>query len=87
MREIAKEEAHVITPLSVVYNSHKLRLNLDLSFVNKFLSVPKFHNEDTRTQKDLFQKGDFFSSLILKVAATIWILTRLTRNFWHSAGK
>ena len=59
IKEIAKEEAHVISPLSVMDNGHKLRLNLGLSFMNKFLSVPKFHYDDIRTLKDLFQKGDF----------------------------
>ena len=66
IREIAKEEAHVISPLSVVDNDHKLRLILDLSFVNKFLSVPKFHYEDIRTLKDLFQKGDYFFKFDIK---------------------
>ena len=60
IRETAKEEAHVINPLSVVDNGHKLRIILDLSFMNKFLSVPKFRYEDIRTLKDLFQNGKFF---------------------------
>ena len=63
MKEIRKDEAHVNSPLSVVDNGSKLRLIPDLSYLNKFLSVPKFRYEDIRTIKDLFQKGDYFSSL------------------------
>ena len=44
----------------MVDNGHKLRPILDLSFVNKFLSVPKFHYKDIRTLVGLFQMGYFF---------------------------
>ena len=58
--EIVKRKPMLyISPLSVVDNGHKLRLTLNLSFVNKFLSVPKFHYEDNRTLVGLFQMGDF----------------------------
>ena len=45
VKEIRKDEAHVISPLNVVDNGSKLRLILDLSYLNKFLSVPKFRKE------------------------------------------
>ena len=33
---------------------------MDLSYLNQFLTVPKFKFEDIRSVKDLFQKGDYF---------------------------
>ena len=59
-KEIDEFEAHVISPLSVVHKSTKPRLILDLSYLNQFLTVPKFKFEDIRSVKDLFQKGDYF---------------------------
>ena len=41
-------------------NGEKLRLILDLRYINKFLQVPKFKCEDNRLIKDLFNTGDFF---------------------------
>ena len=49
-----------------VDSGHKLRLILDLSFVSKFLSVPKFHYKDIRTPVDLHQMGDFFFKFDIK---------------------
>ena len=43
-----------------------LNFILDLSYLNKFLSVPKFRYEDIRTIRDLFQKGDYFFKLDIK---------------------
>ena len=60
IKEIDESEAHVISPLSVVHKSTKPRLILDLSYLNQFLTVPKFKFEDIRSVKDLFQKGDYF---------------------------
>ena len=60
IKEIDESEAHVISPLSVVHKSTKPRLILDLSYLNQFLTVPKFKFEDIRSVKDLFQKGDHF---------------------------
>ena len=66
VKEICKDEAHVISLLSVVDNGSKLRLILDLSYLNKFLSVPKFRYEGIRTIKYLFQKGNYFFKLDIK---------------------
>ena len=46
--------------MSVADNSEKLRLILDLRYLNSFLSVPKLKYEDVRTIRDLFNKVDFF---------------------------
>ena len=66
VEEIRKDEAHVTSPLSVADNGSKLRLILDLSYLNKFLSLPKFCCEDIKTIKGLFQKGDYFFKLDIK---------------------
>ena len=55
IREVEREEAHIISPLSVAENSEKLRLILDLRYMNSFLSVPKFKYEDVCSKRDLFQ--------------------------------
>ena len=62
VKEISRNDVHVISPLSVVDNGSKLRLILDLSYLNKFLSVPKSRYEDIREIRDLFRKGDYFSN-------------------------
>ena len=59
-REVKRFEAHVISPLSVAHNGSKPRLILDLSYLNQFISVPKFKYEDIRSVRDLFEKGDYF---------------------------
>ena len=66
IREVERAEAHIISPLSVAGNSEKLRLILDLRYLNSFLSVPKFKYEDVRTIRDLFNKGDFFFKFDIK---------------------
>ena len=66
IREVRRSEAHVISPLSVVHNSSKPRLILDLSYLNQFISVPKFKFEDIRCVRDLFEKGDYFFKFDIK---------------------
>ena len=56
IREVECDEAHIISPLSVAENTEKLRLILDLRYLNSFLSVPKFKYEDVRSIRDLFNK-------------------------------
>ena len=46
IREVECDEAHIISPLSAAENIEKLRLILDLRYLNSFLSVPKFKYED-----------------------------------------
>ena len=52
--------------MSVAENSEKLRLILDLRYLNSFLSVPKFKYEDVRSIRDLFNEGDFFFKFDIK---------------------
>ena len=66
IREVRRSEAHVISPLSVVHKSSKPRLILDLSYLNQFISVPKFKYEDIRCVRDLFEKGDYFFKFDIK---------------------
>ena len=60
VREVDLSEVHTLNPLCVADNGEKLRLILDLRYINKFLQVPKFKCEDIRLIKDLFNIGDFF---------------------------
>ena len=66
IREVERDEAHIVSPLCVAENSEKLRLILDLRYLNSFLSVPKFKYEDVRSIRDLFNKGDFFFKFDIK---------------------
>ena len=56
IREVKRSEAHLASPLSVAHNGSKLRLILDLSYLNQFISVPKFKYEDIRSVRDLSEK-------------------------------
>ena len=60
IREVEREETHIISQLSVVDNGGKLRLISDLIYLNSFMSVPKFKYENVRTIRYWFNKGDFF---------------------------
>ena len=48
-REVDQEEVMVSSPLSVVHNVRKLRLILDLRYVNGHLAKQSFHLDDPRT--------------------------------------
>ena len=60
LREVNRSEVHTINPLSVADNGKKLRLILDLRYINQHLRVPKTKYEDMRNFRDLLDKGDFF---------------------------
>ena len=66
VKEVTRVEVHTINPLSVADNGKKLRLILDLRYINKHLRVQKFKYEDLRTFQNLFSKGDFFFKTDLK---------------------
>ena len=53
------EPPHCVNPLTVADNGEKLRLVLDLGFVNDFLDIPKFKYEDLKTVISLIKKGIF----------------------------
>jgi len=61
------EQPYICSPLSVASNAlGKLRLVLNLRYLNQFLLVNKFKYEDLRTAMQLFQKGDYLFTFDLK---------------------
>ena len=59
--EVSPTDLRVCSPLGVAMNSSgKLRLTVDLRYVNQHLRSCKFKYEDIRTAADLFQQGDWF---------------------------
>ena len=59
--EVSPTDLRVCSPLGVAMNSSgKLRLIVDLRYVNQHLRSCKFKYEDIRTAADLFQQGDWF---------------------------
>ena len=61
------ERPYICSPLSVASNSQgKLRLVLNLRYLNQYLWVDKFKYEDLRTAMQLFQRGDYLFSFDLK---------------------
>ena len=59
---------HLCSPLGVVAQPNKLRLILDLRFLNDHLTLKKFKYEDIRSAMALFEKGDFFFTFDLASA-------------------
>ena len=58
---------HVCSPLQVVKNAKgKLRLVIDLRYVNRFLNQYKFKYEGLDLISSLFKKGNFAFSFDLK---------------------
>ena len=61
------EKPHVCSPLSVVSNSSgKLRLVLNLRYLNQFLHVVSFKYEDLRVAALMFEKDEFLFKFDLK---------------------
>ena len=61
------QKPHICSPLSVVSNSSgKLRLVLNLRYLNQFLLKAKFKYEDLRVAMSMFQQGDYMFSLDFK---------------------
>ena len=62
-----QEVPHICSPLSVVANTQgKLRLVLNLRYLNQFLWTDRFKYEDLRVAMLMFQKGDYLFSFDLK---------------------
>ena len=66
--KVSRDDIVVCSPLNVVDNGKKLRLIVDLRFVNSCLVVPKFRVDDLRTLAELFSPGDFMVKFDLKSA-------------------
>ena len=66
IKEVSRDEVHVINPLTVADNDNKLRLILDCRYINQHFQIPKFKCEDIRTIRDLFQKDDYFFKCDIK---------------------
>ena len=60
------DDAWICSPLGVVDNGKKLRLILDLRYVNLHLKQFKFKLEGLSTIASVFQQGDFLASFDLK---------------------
>ena len=56
---------HVVNPLTVV-EGKKLRLVLDLRYVNSLIECPRFKYEDLRTLSEIFELGFFFFTFDLE---------------------
>jgi len=61
------QQPHVCSPLSVVSNAvGKLRLVLNLKYLNKFLHVMTFKYEDLHVAALLFERNDYMFKFDLK---------------------
>ena len=60
------DEVHVCSPLGVVDNGKKLRLILDLRYLNKHLALFKFKMEDLKTVMEIYEQGDYVVTFDLK---------------------
>ena len=52
--EIVSKKPYIVNPLSVAVQRNKNRLNLDCSFLNKFVTVPEFKFENEKVALDFF---------------------------------
>ena len=66
IKEVKSEEAMICNPLGVVNNGKKLRLILDLRYVNTYLAKFKFKMEDLKTVARVYEKGDYVITFDLK---------------------
>ena len=60
------QDVMVCSPLGVVDNGKKLRLILDLRFVNKHLAKHKFKLEDIKVVENVYKQGDYIVTFDLK---------------------
>ena len=65
VREVS-DPPHCVNPLTVAENKQKLRLVIDLGFVNGFLKIPKFKYEDLRDVVKFLEKYYFFIKFDVK---------------------
>ena len=66
VQQVDEGDVIVSSPLGVVNNGKKLRLILDLRYVNMHLKSQKFKLEDWKTITEVYGKGDFLVTFDLK---------------------
>eukprot|EP00117_Sycon_ciliatum_P022902 scpid26163/ scgid19621/ Retrovirus-related Pol polyprotein from transposon gypsy; Reverse transcriptase; Endonuclease len=66
IKEVNRDQVSVCSPLGVVDNGKKLRLILDLRYLNKHLAKFKFKLEDLKVVADVYEKNDFLVTFDLK---------------------
>ena len=64
--KVEASDVTVCSPLGVVNNGKKLRLILDLRYLNEHLAKFKFKLEDIRTVGSVYEKGDYIVTFDLK---------------------
>ena len=78
--EVKRDQVHVCSPLGVVPKKNgKLRLILDLRFLNKHLAKRKFKFEDLRVVAEFLQPGDWF-------LLSIFVMATIMLTFFKSIG-
>ena len=60
VRECKREDLTVINPLKAKQNREKMRMILDLQYINNHLRSCRFKCEDLRTATNLFEKDGYF---------------------------
>ena len=74
---------YTCSPISVVEsNSGKMRLVINLRYLNKFLWKQNFKYEDLRVAMLLFEKGDYLFSFDLKSGYQVRLIIRVEYNLW-----
>ena len=66
VKVVKESDVVVFSPLGVVDNGRKLRLILDLWYVNKHLAKFKFKLEDLKVVASVYDKGDYVVTFDLK---------------------
>ena len=66
IQEVKREDVVVTSPLGVVNNGKKLRLIVDLRYVNKHLQNFKFKLEDMKVVANVYSRGDYLVTFDLK---------------------
>ena len=81
--ECKRSDISIVSPLGVVDNGKKLRLILDLRYINQFLQKQKFKLEDLRTASQIYRKGDFLVTFDLKSG---YHHIPISKSYWRFLG-
>ena len=87
IKEVAREEVHMINPLTVTDNGNKFSLILDCRYINQHLQIAKFKCKDFRTIGDLFKKDDYFFRCDIKRGYHHIDILESHQNIWDLLGK